>query len=108
LGLDLNRAVFVKEIIPDENKVILGDLKSLERTEMRLKDWNIISPEMLLDKEDVIVKIRYRKQANRCTVTLMPDHTLQVSLHEPLTAIASGQAAAFYRDDVVLGGGIII
>ena len=98
----------VKEIIPEENKVILGDLKSLERTEMRLKDWNIISPEMLLDKEDVIVKIRYRKQANRCTVTLMPDHTLQVSLHEPLTAIASGQAAAFYRDDVVLGGGIII
>ena len=108
LGLDLNRAVFVKEIIPEENKVILGDLKSLERTEMRLKDWNIISPEMLLNKEDVIVKIRYRKQANRCTVTLMPDHTLQVSLHEPLTAIASGQAAAFYRDDVVLGGGIII
>jgi len=28
-------------------------------------------------------------------------------LHEPLTAIATGQAAAFYREDVVLGGGII-
>ena len=108
LGIDLNRAVFVKEIIPSENKVVLGDLKSLEKTEMRLKDWNIINPSLLLGHDDVIVKIRYRKQANRCTVTLQPDNTLHVQLHEPLTAIAAGQAAAFYRDDVVLGGGIIM
>ena len=108
LGIDLNRAVFVKEIIPSENKVVLGDLKSLEKTEMQLKDWNIINPSLLLGHDDVIVKIRYRKQANRCTVTLQPDNTLHVQLHEPLTAIAAGQAAAFYRGDVVLGGGIIL
>ena len=108
LGIDLNRAVFVKEIIPSENKVVLGDLNSLEKTEMRLKDWNIINPSLLMGHDDVIVKIRYRKQANRCTVTLLPDNTLHVQLHEPLTAIAAGQAAAFYRDDVILGGGIII
>ena len=107
MGIDLNRAVFVKEILPSENKVILGDLQSLERTEMRLKDWNIIHPSLLLGKDDVIVKIRYRKQANRCTVTLQSDNTLHVQLHEPLTAIAAGQAAAFYSGDVVLGGGII-
>lgn len=108
LGIDLNRAVFVKEIIPAENKVILSDLKALEKTEMRLKEWRITNPALLLNKDDIIVKIRYRKQANRCTVTLQPDNTLHVQLHEPLTAIAPGQAAAFYRDDVVLGGGIII
>ena len=28
-----------------------------------------------------------------------------IKLHEPLTSIAAGQAAAFYRDDVVLGSG---
>lgn len=108
LGIDLNRAVFVKEIIPKENKVILSDLKALEKTEMRLKEWNITNPDLLLGREDVIVKIRYRKQANRCTVTLLPDQTLHVELHEPLAAIAPGQAAAFYRNDVVLGGGIIL
>ena len=108
LGIDLNQAVFVKEIVPAENKVVLGDLKSLERTEMRLKDWNIINPEQLLGKDDVIVKIRYRKQENRCTVTLSSDNTLHVQLHDPLTAIAPGQAAAFYRGDMVLGGGIIV
>ena len=107
LGIDLNRAVFVKEIFPEENKVILSNLKALEKTEMTLKDWNITNPDALLCKDDVIVKIRYRKQANRCTVTLQADNTLHVQLHEPLTAIATGQAAAFYREDVVLGGGII-
>lgn len=107
LGINLNKAVFVKDIIPTENKVVLGDLNSLMRTEMRLKDWNIINPSQLLGKDDVIVKIRYRKQANRCTVTLQPDNTLLVRLHEPLAAIAPGQAAAFYRDNIVLGGGII-
>ena len=107
LGIDLNQAIFVKEIVPVENKVVLGDLKSLERTEMRLKDWNIINPAQLFGKDDVIVKIRYRKQENRCTVTLLPDNTLLVRLYEPLTAIAPGQAAVFYRDDIVLGGGII-
>lgn len=108
LGIDLNQAVFVKEIIPAENRVVLGNLKSLERTEMRLKNYNIINPELLLGKDDVIVKIRYRKQENRCRVTLLDDNTLYIQLHEPLTAIAAGQAAAFYRDNVVLGGGIIM
>ena len=108
LGIDLNRAVFVKEIIPLENKVILGDLKSLEKTEMRLKDWHVANYASFFGKDDVIVKIRYRKQANRCTVTLQSDGMLHVQLHEPLTAIAAGQAAAFYHDDIVLGGGIII
>ena len=108
LGLDLNQAVFVKEIIPSANRVVLGDLKSLERTQMRLQECNVVNPALLLGRDDVVVKIRYRKQANRCTVTLLPDNTLHVQLHEPLAAIAAGQAAAFYRDSILLGGGIIM
>ena len=108
LGIYMNKALFVKEILPEENKVIISNkLSSLEHSEMWLTDWNIINPESLLGKYDVIVKIRYRKQANRCTVTMTGDGLLHVKLHEPLAAIAPGQAAAFYRNDIVLGGGII-
>lgn len=108
LGIHLNKAVFVKEIHPASNRVILSDnLQALEQHEMILTDWNITNPSALLGQNDVIVKIRYRKQANRCTVTRTTDGNLHVQLHEPLAAIASGQAAAFYRDNVVLGGGII-
>ena len=108
LGIHLNKAVFVKEIHPASNQVILSDnLQALEQKEMILTDWNITHPSALLGKDDVIVKIRYRKQANRCTVSRTADGNLHVQLHEPLAAIAAGQAAAFYRNNVVLGGGII-
>ena len=108
LGIYQNKALFVKEIIPKENKVIISDrLQNLEKNEIWLTDWNIINPAALLGKDDVILKIRYRKQANRCTVTEQPDGHLHIRLHEPLAAVAPGQAAAFYRGNVVLGGGII-
>lgn len=107
LGIHLNRPIFVKDINPDTNEVILAPLKSLEKTEMLLKDWNIVNKNRLLERDDIIVKIRYRKQENHCTVTITPDNQLHVQLHEPLTAIAPGQAAAFYKDGLLLGGGII-
>lgn len=107
LGIQLNRAVFVKEIHPETNEVILAPLKSLEKTEMWLKDWNIVDESRLLDNDDIIVKIRYRKQQNHCSVTITPQGLLHVQLHEPLSAIAEGQAAAFYKNGLLLGGGII-
>ena len=108
LGIHLNRPVFVKEINVEKNEVILSSLSALEKTEMWLKDWNIVNRERILGHSDIIVKIRYRKQENRCTITITPDNLLHVQLHEPLTAIAPGQAAAFYKDGLLLGGGIII
>lgn len=109
LGIHLNRAVFVKEIRKETNEVVLAPLSSLYKTEMLLKDWNIVDASRLLHRDDVIVKIRYRKQANRCTVCLTADNLLHVLLHEPLESIAPGQAAAFYDEEgLLLGGGIII
>ena len=108
LGIHLNRPVFVKEIDPEKNEVMLASLSSLEKTEMWLKDWNLVNQERTLERSDIIVKIRYRKQENHGTITVTSDHLLHVQLHEPLTAIAPGQAAAFYGDGLLLGGGIIV
>lgn len=108
LGVALNRPVFVKEIRPQQNEVVLASLAALNKTEMLLKDWNIIDLRRLLGYDDIIVKIRYRKQANYCTVTITPEGLLHVQLHQPLAAVATGQAAAFYKDGLLLGGGIIL
>lgn len=108
LGIHLNRPVFVKEIDPEKNEVVLASLSALEKTEIWLKDWNFVNQERILGRSDIIVKIRYRKQENHGTITITLDHLLHVQLHEPLTAIAPGQAAAFYGDGLLLGGGIIV
>ena len=109
LGIHLNRPVFVKEIHKERNEVILAPLASLYKEEMLLKDWNIVDTSRLLNSEDVIVRIRYRKQANHCTVSITDENFLHVLLREPLESIASGQAAAFYDEaGLLLGGGIIL
>ena len=109
LGIHLKRAVFVKEVRMETNEVVLASLASLYKKEMYLKDWNLISAHRVLGAETVIVKIRYRKQANRCMVAQEGNGYLRVSLLEPLESIAPGQAAAFYdADGLLLGGGIIL
>lgn len=108
LGIHLNRAVFVKEMRKASNEVVLAPLASLYREEMWLKEWNLVDASSLLGRPDIIVRIRYRKQANRCTVRPDKDNLLHVQLHEPLESIAAGQAAAFYDETgLLLGGGII-
>ena len=109
LGIHMNRAVFVKEIRKASNEVILAPLASLYKEEMLLKDWNIVDASRLINSKNVIVRIRYRKQANHCTVSITEENLLHVQLHEPLESIASGQAAVFYDEaGILLGGGIII
>ena len=83
MGIHLNRPVFVKEIDPEKNEVVLASLSSLEKTEMWLKDWNLVNQERTLGRSDIIVKIRYRKQENHGTITVTSDHLLHVQLHEP-------------------------
>lgn len=106
LGINLQRPVFVKEIIPETNRVVLSDLKGLERTFMKVKNYQIID-EADFDKP-VICKIRYRKQATPAKVTGFGEDYLHVRFLEPVTAVASGQSAVFYDDNRVLGGGIIV
>ena len=101
--------VFVKETRVESNEVVLAPLSSLYRQEMWLGDWNLVENSRVLGANEVIVKIRYRKQANRCRVTLTVEGLLRVRLIEPLESIAPGQAAAFYdKDGYLLGGGIIL
>ncbi len=107
LGIDLNRAVFVKEIHPQNNQVVLGNLQSLEKTQMWLKDWNVVDMHRLLNNDHLSIRIRYRKQHNTCRVEVQGD-LLHIILNEPLTAVANGQAAAFYDGDLLVGGGIIV
>lgn len=109
LGIHFNRAMFVKEIRKETNEVVLAPLKSLYKEGMLLKNWNLVEESQVLCGQSVIVKIRYRKQANRCTVCLQDSGLLKVSLLEPLESIAPGQAAAFYDEEgMLLGGGIIV
>lgn len=105
LGINLQKPIFVKEIDSHTNRVVLAELKDLEKTEMYLKDYHLIDPADFTDP--VICKVRYRKQATSARVEQIASDLLKVIFEEPVTAIAPGQSAVFYRNNRVLGGGII-
>ena len=105
LGINLQKPVFVRDICSETNRIILSDLKSSEKTELMLKDYHIVEPNDF--EQPVICKIRYRKQATLARVENIGGEFLRVRFLEPVTSVAPGQSAVFYRDNRVLGGGII-
>jgi tRNA-specific 2-thiouridylase len=106
--IHLNRKVFVKEIRPEKNEVVLAPLDNMYKTEFFVRDYNLVAKELFTADFDTITRIRYRKQNTLSRVILLADGRLKVELSEPLESIAPGQTAVFYRDGKVLGGGFIV
>ena len=110
LGIAAGERIFVTEIRPEENQVVLGPGESLYREEIRCTDLNFLS---IPDPESGTVfrcqaKIRYHHPAVAATVTVTGDDNVLVRFDTPVRAPAPGQSAVFYDDDrCVIGGGII-
>jgi len=103
----LNRKVFVQEIRPFSNEVVLTPLPNLYKTEFKIRKVNVVDKELFTDEFDVFCRIRYRKQNTLCKLVFLENDMAKVLLAEPLESIAPGQSAVFYRDGKILGGGFI-
>ena len=97
---------YVTSIDATANVVTLGDGEALLRTSLIAERINF-----LVDLPDAPfgadVKIRYLHAAAAATITILDRTTARVDFDEPQRAITPGQAAVFYTDDVVMGGGWI-
>ena len=105
--IHLNRKVFVREIRPETNEIILAPLANMYKTEFLIRDVNVVDRSLFTDAFDVICRIRYRKQNTLCRVIFLEKDRARVELAEPLESIAPGQTAVFYRNGMILGGGFI-
>jgi tRNA-specific 2-thiouridylase len=68
---------------------------------------SLFDSSLLNGATDVEVKIRYATPAVAATIQPRSDTTLRILFDEPQRALSPGQSAVFYRNDRVLGGGII-
>jgi tRNA-specific 2-thiouridylase len=96
---------FVLRIEPSTGVVHTGPRSLLARRTMRVSDvrWLAPAPQAGVRAR---VQIRHRAAAQLATVT--PDRgSVEVAFDEPVDSLAPGQAAVFFRDDEVLGGGWI-
>lgn len=107
LGISSNKPLYVLELDPVTNRVIVGDDSALERTELLVQRCNWIPFDAPPDTLQVTAKIRYNHPGSPATVYPLPDATALIKFHTPQHAITPGQACVFYQDDLVLGGGWI-
>lgn len=107
LGLAMGRPVFVTDINPLTNEVVVGAEEDIFKTDLICKDINFIAFDNLDKSLELKAKIRYSAKPATATITPLENGKVRVSFKEKQRAITKGQSVVFYLDDLVVGGGII-
>ena len=108
LGITTPKPVYVVELDAENNRVMVGDESALDRDEFVADRCNWHPFDKLTESIEVTAKIRYNHPGAPATVTPLAGNQVKVKLHAPARAITPGQAAVFYQDDLVVGGGWIV
>jgi tRNA-specific 2-thiouridylase len=106
LGLAFGEPMFVTEIHPETNTVVLGREEELQRNVMHVGKLNMIKYSEIADGTEALVKIRY-KDAGAIGNLYNDGDRIRVEFNTRVKAIAPGQSAVFFDGDDVLGGGVI-
>lgn len=104
IGVSADRPLYVLERRAAENQVIVGGRDSLEVRSLRVRE---VVDRALRGGEALEVQLRYRSSPVPVAALERRGSELEVRLREAFSGLAPGQAAVFYRDDVVVGGGRI-
>ena len=106
LEIAVGEPLYVTEIIPETNVVMLGSKEDLERQEMTVRNFNLIKYESLPEPMDFLTKIRY-KDAGAMASVRQDNDKLKVLFSNKVMGVAPGQSAVFYEGDDLVGGGFI-
>ncbi len=107
LGLAEPRRLHVLRLEARSRTVVVGDAEELKAQGLIAQQvsWLSIAPPDRPIRASV--QIRYRHSETAATLLPLADDRVEVRFDRPQRAVAPGQAAVFYEDDVCLGGGFI-
>jgi len=110
IGVSDKDPLYVVKIVADKNEIIVGSKEDLVKTEINLKDLNIITNDNEDFEKELLVKVRSTGRLIKAKINI--DNTSAiVNLLEEEHGIAPGQACVFYLKNQkgykVLGGGWI-
>jgi tRNA-uridine 2-sulfurtransferase len=107
LGVATGSPLYVIQIKGDDRQVVVGNQEELYSRTLRVYRTNLISVEELREPMRVTVKIRHRHEGAAALIEKSGHDEILVSFDQPQRAVTPGQAAVFYANDVVVGGGWI-
>ncbi|MBU3911848.1 MAG: tRNA 2-thiouridine(34) synthase MnmA [Candidatus Omnitrophica bacterium] len=106
LGVSHKEPLYVTAILPEKNLIVASEGSETKKKKFVVTDINWISKKDTPDFE-AEVKIRYAHKKARARVKVTGSSATEVEFDEPQKAITPGQAAVFYENEYVLGGGWI-
>jgi tRNA-uridine 2-sulfurtransferase len=107
LGIAHSSPLYVLDIRPKDNVVVVGERSQLDRCRCRVIRPNWISIPCLSAPLRVEAKIRSRHAAAPAIISPMEENAVDVVFDSPQSAITPGQACVFYQEEKVVGGGWI-
>jgi tRNA-uridine 2-sulfurtransferase len=107
IGIAAERPLYVIGIDAGKNQVIVGDRTDAQTPEFTVQRVNWVSMAAPAAPIQADVQVRYRSQPVMATIIPLADARVKVVFDEPQFSITPGQAAVWYRGDLLLGGGII-
>ena len=108
LGIALGQPVFVVELRPLTNEVVIGNANEVFSDQLTANRLNFMAIEDLDGEIRVDAKIRYSHKGAPCVIKRTGADEVICTFEEPQRAITPGQAVVFYQGDYVLGGGTIV
>ena len=108
LGQAFGKPMYVTEIRPESNTVVLGEEHELLRSSMLVKGYNGVKYDPIpAGGIEAETKIRYNDAGMASFVRQAEDGKVKVAFNHAVKAIAPGQSAVFYEGNDVIGGGHI-
>ncbi len=100
-------AYYVVGIDPKSNSIIVGSEDNIYGKRLIAKDVNWVSIPEPKGEIKTTAKIRYRAEQARATLTPRDNNRVEVVFEKPQRAITKGQSVVFYKNNLLLGGGMI-
>ena len=108
LGQAFGEKRYVCRIDADKNQIVLGSNEDVFSPYAKATGVNWISGEVPTGEIRCRVRLRYKQKEQWATVRPIGEDAVEIIFDEPQRAITPGQAAVFYDEDIVLGGGTLI
>ena len=106
LGIHHHQTLFVIKVDAESGDVWVGEEKYLYKSHLEIRDAKWLAK--VKDGESLRVKIRYQHKGSLAKVRVHDDGKADVVFEESQRAVTPGQAAVFYRDNALIGGGWIV
>jgi tRNA-specific 2-thiouridylase len=99
--------LYVIRIDREKNAIVVGEEKEVYGDTFIVNSVNWIIPQITAFPFSAKVKIRYNHPGAEALLSINGKNELEVRFESPQKAITPGQAAVFYNEETVLGGGWI-